>query len=377
MSSGIEQEEGLSDSVPREAVLLCREGRVCWASEGAGAVLACGSPLTLEGRRFTDYLLDTGDGLPSADGEPRRCSARFSDGAPVDLLARRMSAGGDELWFISEGTLPAVRESLVTLFTEARSEVAGLREKLKQRDEERDDFLALLGHELRTPITVIGGYGRLLLSDEEGSLSETQRRYLSQALKSCKHLDSLVESFLDISSGEGFDAVISPAAGSVRSVITDACESLAPLFSAREIEVEILMEDVAESAVFDAIRIRQVLSNLLENAIRFSKRGGKVRIGSRPSKSPGYPSIEIFVTDEGCGIDEDQLERIFEPYVRSIRGENRSGHGLGLAISRRIVTAHRGDIWAANEPGGGARFAFTLPLDCCEKQENEEKIGHE
>ncbi|MDE0885897.1 MAG: HAMP domain-containing sensor histidine kinase [Myxococcota bacterium] len=339
-------------------------------------MLSCERPQALVGRGFLDDLLDTGDGLPVRDGKPKRCSVRFSDGAPAELLARRVSSGDDELWFISDGDGVPESESVVPLLAEASTEAASLRAKLKERDEERDDFLALLGHELRTPITVIGGYGRLLLSGEAGALSEIQQRYVSQALKSCKHLDALVESMLEISSWESLDRVIAPSSLSLHTLITDTCESLAPLLSARSIEVEIDVDPRADSAFFDAIRIGQVLSNLLGNAIRFSEPGGKVRIGARPSSRSASPCVEIYVLDQGCGIEESQLDRIFEPYVRGLRGQERCGHGLGLAISRRIVRAHRGDIWAENEPGGGARFAFTLSADRCAKPQDGEESVH-
>ncbi|MDG2333367.1 MAG: HAMP domain-containing sensor histidine kinase [Myxococcota bacterium] len=334
-------------------------------------MLSCERPQDLVGRGFLDELLDTGDGLPSRDGKPKRCSVRFSDEAPAELLARRVGSGDDEVWFISDGDGVPEGESLVPLLAEASAEAATLRAKLKERDEERNDFLALLGHELRTPITVIGGYGRLLLSGEAGALSEIQQRYVSQAVKSCKHLDALVESMLEISSWEGLDRVIAPSARSLHNLITDTCESLAPLLSARAIEVEIEVDPGADSAFFDAIRIGQVLGNLLGNAIRFSEPGGTVRIGARPSPERGSPFVEIYVLDQGCGIEESQLDRIFEPYVRGIRGQERCGHGLGLAIARRIVRAHRGDISAANEPGGGARFAFTLPVEPRGKPEDD------
>jgi signal transduction histidine kinase len=126
--------------------------------------------------------------------------------------------------------------------------------------------------------------------------------------------------------------------------------------------VEIQVDPAADRAFFDSVRFGQVLVNLLNNAIRFSPVGGKILVGSRKAGGDNPEFVEIYVADSGPGVATSQRERIFKPYVRLAGKSQGSGLGLGLAICQRVVDAHGGSITVQDEPAGGSRFTFTLPV---------------
>jgi signal transduction histidine kinase len=253
---------------------------------------------------------------------------------------------------------------LPSSLAESHREIDRLREQLARETVERDRLLAVVSHELRTPVTVIRGYNHLLLRKEVGSLTEQQRDFLNQSNRSCERLDRLIGDLLAACAGaSGVErADLQPA--SVERVLVEVIDSLRPLLDEREISVELRIDRDASSAYFDPDRIEQVLVNLLSNAIRYSKPRTSIVVQSQPCQAAGRRLIEVSVIDTGPGVAPEDRERIFEPCVRVLDDRSSGGLGLGLAICRRIVTAHGGSISVSEELGWGSRFSFTLvPAD--------------
>jgi signal transduction histidine kinase len=365
-----------------EGLALCRDGRIWWASDRMAVLLGCDSPDALIGESISQRLWDSGQGLPQLDGPGVPCSVRDSSASSRSLIVRRISVRSGELWLAGCADEPSSNTAL-TAFThralkQANREVTRLREELSRQGKEREEFLAVLGHELRTPITVIAGYSRLLLSPEVGALNEAQERYLKETRKSCRRLDELVESLLEIFSQGMLEYNLDLVPRSLTSAISAACESLEPLLQAKRLRFRIVPPDAdADWAIFDSARLGQVLVNLLDNAIGFSEVGGEIIIGVRQGDGPDKDHVKVFVEDSGPGIPVSQRHRIFEPYVRIDAKPDRPGLGLGLAICKRVVNAHGGKIWVEGGSAGGCRFEFTLPGEefQVEAEEEEEKNG--
>ena len=137
------------------------------------------------------------------------------------------------------------------------------------------------------------------------------------------------------------------------------------LLEERRLGLQTRVDPAARRARFDRLRVEQILTNLVGNAIKYAHSGGSIDIETvaRPAKNPGERGfVEIQVSDNGPGVDLEDRDRVFEPYVRVGDEDRAGGLGLGLAICRRLVEAHGGSICVDDRPGGGARFSFTLPV---------------
>ena len=349
-----------------EGLALCREGRIWWASERMASLLGCSSAEQLMGQLICDRLVDTGAGFPSPGGGSVCCAVRGSDEDSKPLEVHCVPVRSGELWLAGPNEVPegdeAPEPSTSEALTNAQLEATYLRDELARMDRERDELFAVLSHDLRTPITVIGGYNRLLLSKDVGSLNAAQKHFLKESEKSCRRLDALVGSLLEVSrDGEG-SIRLDIEVQDLKTAINDACDSLRPLMLDKKLVTEVQVDPEAKIAAFDSVRLGQVLVNLLNNAIRFSPKGAKIVIGSRKSAEHEGNFVQLYVADRGPGIAKKQRERIFKPYVRLVGKSHGSGLGLGLAICKRVVDAHGGTLWVQDEPAGGSRFTFTLPV---------------
>jgi signal transduction histidine kinase len=240
-------------------------------------------------------------------------------------------------------------------------EVEALRDRLETERAEREDLLAVVSHELRTPITVIGGYLKLLLNEQAGPLSAEQRRYLEEGQRSVSRLDAFVERVVEGSRGGREGDVLEVSCAPVAPVIEEVAVSLQPLLAERAASLALSLES-GLMARFDRGAFERVLTNLVENAVRYAGDAGEIRVSTRLVEAPERSFVEICVSDQGPGVAPEHRERIFEPYVQLAASGLRRGMGLGLAICRRLVEAHGGAIAIDDAPAGGSRFSFTLPV---------------
>ena len=252
--------------------------------------------------------------------------------------------------------IPETKQSLVSMtdITERKENEA----KLKKIDQMKSEFLSNVSHELRTPLQSIGGFTKLLLNGQVPDPA-TQQEFLQIIDRETLHLGNLINSLLDMSRLEAGHFQINPRPTAVRDIIVDSISSFHSL--AREKEIT-LNEDIPGSLPemeVDGERLRQVVINLLGNAIKFSDPGGVVTV--KAEKSNG--DLLLQVADRGIGIAEKDRTHLFERFFRAEGEMVRGGSGLGLYISRQIVEAHGGRIWADSEFGKGSTFSFTLPLN--------------
>jgi signal transduction histidine kinase len=232
----------------------------------------------------------------------------------------------------------------------------------------RERFMALTTHEFRTPLNAILGYLDLLDFEIASSITDKQKGYLSRVQRAAKHLVGVTNDFLDMAQGDAGRLKIERAAGAAELVMSEAFALVAPQAAARNVNVN--LSQTSEVCMFlgDADRVRQVLVNVLGNAVSFTPAGGTVEVtASRIMEAPtdtamtGGPWCAIRVEDTGPGIPEDKLQHVFEPFVQlSSDGQaTRKGSGLGLTVSRQLALLMGGDLTVAST-GTGAVFTLWL-----------------
>ncbi len=229
-------------------------------------------------------------------------------------------------------------------------------EELKELDQLKSEFVSMVSHELRAPLTNINGSIELMLADGDMD-PESQRTMLRIIGEQSARLTRLVQGILNVSRIEARKLEIHPQAVDVRPLMEKVIENLAQRENIHEFE---LPESPLPLVWADPDRLEEILANLIDNAVKYSPEGGTIKLSARESDG----RLIISVTDPGVGIPAKELDKIFEKFHRVDRGDARTtyGHGLGLYISKRFIEAHGGDIWVESKLGKGSTFSFTLPL---------------
>lgn len=240
-------------------------------------------------------------------------------------------------------------------------------EQLARLEELKADFTAHVSHELRTPLTAIREGIALLLEEIPGPLSPSQKEILEVVRGNGERLFVSISSILDLSRMEGEMMEYQYAPCDLQTLIEKSVQGLDPIARKKNIGVETIRTGNLPILMLDESRMRQVIDNLMSNALKFTPEGGRISITTvlkRDDREKGRV-VEVRVSDTGHGIPEEDVEKVFGRFYRSPRhqGKRQQGTGLGLAIARHIITAHGGRIWAENEPASGATIVFTLPAN--------------
>ena len=346
------------------ALLALRAGRVVWANRALARLAGRQAAGDVVGLGFEALFPGVACGR---SGPALECRLSRPDGTsqrvrvvslPGIAGAVRLLAVEDvsELRRLEEETLHLARAA-----SEASREAVELRERLRREGAQREELLTVVSHELRTPATVISGYNRLLLSEQVGPLTEEQRRFLAESNKSCQRLNAFIANLLEAAREVGGQGALEVCERPLRATLESVAGFLKPLLEERGLRLELISPPDGSLARFDPLRVEQVLTNLIGNAIKYARPGGTIEVATRPLREGARRLVEVTVSDDGPGVPAADRERIFEPYVRVGEGRGAGGLGLGLAICRRIVEAHGGTIRAEERPEGGSRFVFTLP----------------
>ena len=235
-------------------------------------------------------------------------------------------------------------------------------ERLQEADRRKDNFLANVSHELRSPLVTMIGYTELLLAEKMGTINERQRQCLQVARSSGKRLRAFIEELLDFSRFELTRESMDFQPFDLRDAVTQALAGLAPRFLERRLNIRQRVPAETPPVLGDRDRILQVLGNLLSNAERHCRDGGKVVIAAQQRR--GF--VLVSVQDNGTGIPAAHVAKIFDRLyqvgdVKDARSREQ-GLGLGLNIVKSIVEAHGGEVSVSSEVGKGSTFSFTLPL---------------
>lgn len=310
--------------------------------------------------------------LPILDSESGSRSEETGAGRSTRVIELNTTSG--PRWFVWEdfvlpsedGTAGEV-QSVARDVTEQRAAelaLARARDEAMTANQAKSQFLASMSHEIRTPMNGILGMTGLLLDTK---LSPEQLTYAHAISASATTLLSLIDEVLDFSKIEAGKMELRPAPFDLSEAIQGVVELLAPRAREKGLEIGWLVApDLPQRVVGDEIRVRQVLINLLGNAIKFTEHGGvSLSVGQAASSDDGRPVLRFDVTDTGPGVRADALERIFAEFEQADQGPTRrhGGTGLGLTISKRLVQAMGGDIRVANQTGAGTTFSVDLPLE--------------
>lgn len=225
-------------------------------------------------------------------------------------------------------------------------------------EELRQEFVGMLSHDLRNPLSAVIATLDLALDGSLGPLNNDQRQFLGNAMNDSRRMLEMLNDFLD---GYKYDAVelkLEMAEFDMSQLVARAIDDFSPLASERQIHLS-QEEPAVHMVMGDEGKLNRVVSNLISNAIKFTPRGGRVTL--RVQRHPR--STEVSVTDTGEGIPEDERDKIFEKFyqVEKRRLGRKAGTGLGLPLCKKVVEAHGGAIWVESTPGQGSRFAFTIP----------------
>ena len=231
---------------------------------------------------------------------------------------------------------------------------------LEDANRHKSVFLANMSHELRTPLNAIIGFSELLTDAQDGQFDEaTRKRFLSQILTSGRHLLGLINDILDLSKVEAGQMELRLQTLSVADSVDQVVKTVEPLVAKKSITLTSTVAGVGD-VLADAGKVKQMLLNLVSNAIKFTPEGGSVTIGAVRVKE----TIEISVTDTGIGISESDLKSIFREFHQVDFGPGRKheGTGLGLALTKRFALLHGGDVRAASRLNKGSVFTLSLPV---------------
>lgn len=249
--------------------------------------------------------------------------------------------------------------------------------RLQEVNRQKTVFLASAAHELKTPLAVMKGYHDLLLSGSLGKLADRQREILQESKESCDRLVRLVSMFLNYSALESGKLVLQLRENDISDCINDLTCRWQDAFQRANVKLDVRVEPELPLFRFDYQKVQQCMANLLDNALKHTPAGGCVTVSAsahfwerrtaqapsqqerRRGNKPVINSVLISISDNGSGISAEYHQEIFEEFVRV--DPSSSGMGLGLAITKRLIQAHRGKVWVDSELGRGSSFSFLLP----------------
>jgi signal transduction histidine kinase len=251
--------------------------------------------------------------------------------------------------------------------------------RLQEVNRQKTVFLASAAHELKTPLAVMKGYYDLLLSGSLGRLSDKQREILAESKDSCDRLVRVVSMFLNYSALESGKLVLQLRENDLRACVNDVVTRWQDSFHKAKVRLETHIAKTLPPVSFDYPKLQQCIANLVDNALKHTPPGGCVTVKAAPHfwerrtsevaprserrlvRGSNINSVLVSVADTGVGIAAEYHQEIFEEFVRV--DPSSSGMGLGLAITKRLIQAHRGKVWVDSVPGSGSMFSFILPMN--------------
>jgi PAS domain S-box-containing protein len=226
----------------------------------------------------------------------------------------------------------------------------------------KDEFLTHVSHELRTPLTAMREFTTILLDGLAGELRPEQRDYLGIILRNADELRSMIDDLLEAARSEMARLTVRPTRVALPVIIDEVIAHHAATARAKGIRLRTDLRSDVPPASADPIRVRQILGNLIGNALKFTPEGGQITVHARLAPEPG--AVQVSVADSGPGVPAESVDRLFD-YM--YQGPNtvdlpRRGFGIGLHLCKDLVTRQNGRIWVDSAPGRGSTFCFTLPV---------------
>jgi signal transduction histidine kinase len=287
----------------------------------------------------------------------------------VPLVREDHLIGGLTVFRKTPGAFPADIVGLLETFATQSSlaiqnarlfrEIAQKSRELEAASQHKSEFLANMSHELRTPMNAILGFSEVLAEGMFGEINDKQAEYLRDILESGRHLLSLINDILDLSKIEAGRMELEPTDFDLPSAIDNALTLVRERAGRRGITLGREIDERLGTIRADERKVKQVLLNLLSNALKFTPEGGRIDV--RAAVIDGM--VEVSVADTGVGIAPEDQEAVFEEFRQVGTADKKvEGTGLGLALSRKFIELHGGRIWVKSELGHGSTFTFTLPV---------------
>ena len=343
-----------------------KDGSFVWVETEASLIDRCGKPYAIQGiahdiserklaeeerRRHHEHLREL---VEERTAELRRANQE---------LQREIA---ERIQF--EERLRSFNEELDRWVRERTAELEKANEELKQLDKMKDSFLSSVSHELRTPLTSIRSFSEILLRYDDEEEPATRKEFLGIINSESERLTRLINDVLDLSRIEAGGMIWNDGLVCLDEVIQDTLRAHQRLLDEMSLKVILELSPDIPSVLADRDRIHQVIANLVGNAIKFSDRGGEIRIqamtfkGSRSGETS--PWIKVSISDQGIGIEEKDFDVIFDRF-RQVSADTLKhkprGTGLGLSICKDIINHYGGNIWVQSQKGKGSTFFFTLP----------------
>ncbi|HAM35504.1 MAG TPA: hypothetical protein DEB40_04455 [Elusimicrobia bacterium] len=279
-----------------------------------------------------------------------------------DVAVAAMKAGAHD--YVMKSNLarlaPAVRRELREAVV--RREAKRAEESVRQALMVRTNFISMMTHELLTPLSVIKGGLAMLLESGAKTLGKKEHEMLLMTIKNSDRLEKLVRAILDFQDVAEHKTRFNIGEYDLNEVVKEVCVEMTQAAQAKGLTLVVQLADFLPRIRFDKERIARVLSNLINNAVSFTEKGGITVITKQ-----GVDCVQVSVKDSGCGIKHEDMRRLFHGFEQLDVGLTRKagGVGLGLAIAKEFVDRHGGVIWAESEFGRGSSFCFTLPMSKC------------
>jgi signal transduction histidine kinase len=246
----------------------------------------------------------------------------------------------------------------ITKIKEQEKELIDAKLLAEQANAAKSEFLANMSHELRTPMHGILSFARFGIKNIETAPKEKIHKYFSNIELSGKRLLHLLNDLLDLSKFEAGKMVIEPNENNLVSIF-DICYAEQEQ-RIKDLSLNLKVKKSSEEIIgyFDEVTITQVINNLLSNAVKFSPKGGEIEVSLKETET----NLLFTIKDQGAGVPEGELEKIFDAFIQSSHTKTGAGGtGLGLSICKKIITQHKGKIWAENNPDSGSTFTFLIP----------------
>jgi PAS domain S-box-containing protein len=237
--------------------------------------------------------------------------------------------------------------------------------RVQEANRMKSEFLANMSHELRTPLNGIIGFTEFMIDEKPGPLNAKQKEYLTDVLNSGNHLLQLINDVLDLAKVEAGKMEMFPETFSIRKVMDEICSIIAPSAKKKNITIETALSIEADIVTLDPQKFKQVLYNLISNAVKFTNPGGLVKIVTEAHTDN---QLRVQVIDTGIGIHQEDFPRLFQEFQQldSSVARHHEGTGLGLTLTKKIVEYQQGSINVESIVGQGSTFTVLLPFDCKE-----------
>lgn len=380
----------LLDVLDRPMIVSDRLGHILFANLQAQDKLnAQGLALQQEINLFSDILrtdrkeiltqLESGqqDVTINLDGVDQRSCARVRWLPEPDWLVLYV----EQLPAVASSDAAEMRQTVQELMQEREITYRNLLAaylRLQEVNRQKTVFLASAAHELKTPLAVMKGYYELLLSGSLGKVSDRQREILQESKESCDRLVRLVSMFLNYSALESGKLILQLRDNNLKDCLNDLTCRWQDTFQRAKVKLDVVIHPELPQFKFDYPKVQQCIANLLDNALKHTPAGGVIALEAQPHfwerrtsenstsqdrrRGPAQRanSVLVSVRDTGSGIAAEFHQEIFEEFVRV--DPSSSGMGLGLAITKRLIQAHRGKVWVDSEIGRGSTFSFLLPI---------------